>query len=150
MKKLFIYSLSVVILFANVVSARPVHPAPHPTPAPHPAPVPHPAPTPHPHPVPHPHPHPHPHPVPHPHPKPHFNPSGPKHNLGKHYKGKVYKHWCFHKKWTGWTKSFFFVALGVTIFWVPTQGCWYQYFEADGIYVPCDDLTDENLDDQDQ
>src|SRR5271166_5228112 len=109
MNKVFTYTLVALFSLTSLVGAKPGH-------GPHPAP--------HPHPVPHPQPHPI-HPV-HPHP----HPFGPKHNLGKFYNGKHYNHWCFHKNWKGWSKTFFYATLGVTVYWVASQGCWYQYYQA--------------------
>ena len=124
MKKLIAISVAVLFFLASALSAKPPHPSP--THFPHHFPN-----------------KPHPHPVPH-HLKPH--PTGPKHNLGKTFKGKTYKHWLFHKDWMGWSRMHWYPVLGVWLYWF--DGCWYQYIEPEEIYVPLDELCGVDFDEE--
>lgn len=90
-----------------------------------------------------------PRPGPHPGPRPNgpahngFHREGPPHNLGRCYLGREYRHWCFDTacvfECRGWCAS-----LGLWLYWHPGQLCWYRLYLNDGIYVPCDDLTERN------
>lgn len=83
---------------------------------------------------------------------PHFK-SG--HNVGhnwsgKTWNGKTYKHNCYKGTgWCGWSKKCFYKTWNCWLYWCPFEGCWYSWYSiagsTDTIYIPCDDLTDENL-----
>jgi hypothetical protein len=78
----------------------------------------------------------------------HYNghhPGGPVHNHGNFYKGHWHTHWCFNKSWRGYNCVRWYTVWGCWLCWCPDMGCWY-YLSVDDIYVPCDDLTDENMD----
>jgi hypothetical protein len=47
----------------------------------------------------------------------------------------------------GWTHRRWFGRSNRWLYWCPDEGCWYCYSDDDGTYVPCDDLTDEDMSD---
>src|SRR5262249_3391583 len=62
------------------------------------------------------------------------DPNGPRNNAGRSYRGNVYAHFCFTGGWRDWTRRLYLGQYGITIFWCPSQGCWYRYVNADDVY----------------
>jgi hypothetical protein len=65
---------------------------------------------------------------------------------GYSHRGHTYCHRLHRGDWHGWGRRWWYPALGCWIYWSAGDFCWYRFDSVDGIYVPCDDLTDGNLD----
>jgi len=74
-------------------------------------------------------------------------PGGSKNKQGSGSKGQAKKHHSHSKTWKGWQKRQFSKRLGYWLYWSVDDGCWYRYDEETATFVPCENLTDENLND---
>jgi hypothetical protein len=71
---------------------------------------------------------------------------GPRHNAGYSHRGRHYRHCCFNGSWRDWTRRCWCPRQGIYIYWSPSECCWYRYLDSDQVFVPCDDLTSEDID----
>jgi hypothetical protein len=55
----------------------------------------------------------------------------------------------FDTDWSGCERRTWYSPWNCWLYWVPDQDCWYWYSVEERVYVPCDDLTSEDLNDAD-
>jgi hypothetical protein len=79
---------------------------------------------------------------------PHHHPGKMNHSTSKGHKGKMQKKHQKHSgKWKGGKKKHWHKGMKSWISWSPTDSCWYRYDADTDTYEPCEDLTDEDIDD---
>ncbi len=65
--------------------------------------------------------------------------------LGHSHGNHIYQHNCYSRFGCGWTRRCWCPSLNCSVYWCPSEGCWYTYDAADETFTPCDDWTDENM-----
>ncbi len=78
----------------------------------------------------------------------HPKPGNTSHATGKGNNGHQQKQHQTHSgKWKGGKKKHWHNGMNMWLYWSPADSCWYRYDAATDTYVPCDDLTVEDIDD---
>jgi len=63
-----------------------------------------------------------------------------------HKVGKIHTHKSHKKNWGGFSKKRWSSRCRCSVYWSPSDCCWYRYCASSDDLEPIDDMTDENCD----